>query len=497
MSIQLAQYRDLYFSESHEQLAGIAASLKKLEETPGDKSAFEAAFRGAHTLKGMSATMGYDEITIFAHTFEDLLQSNRDKPAGESGADIYTLFRSLDHLNRLLSSLEFGESSEGAPEGMESISIQTAAGREKGEVSSLVRVRFAQLDQLMARTLDLLASANHLAHALPGAQVERRGEKWREHLILVRDLQAAAWSVQMASVGEVFDRFPQMLHDLARAQGKEIRVEVQGREIEVGRSILDEVSEPLLHLLRNAVSHGIETLSERLDAGKEPRGTVSLRACQHGDTVIIEVGDDGRGLDAKRILQAAYEQSLISDSALRTLGEAEAYELIMRPGFSLAPVVTNASGRGVGLDIVRNQVQSLRGRMHIRSQPGHGTIFTLDLPRTFGGVQVELVRAGDQTLAIPATQIDSRVVLARQDLDGMRPGEFVTSDRIFNLVDLRSLVHLPSRPDADSYGLIVLNNGANLALRVDEFLGKALWSAPPDARLPAVPLLDLNHLPPA
>jgi two-component system chemotaxis sensor kinase CheA len=497
MPVELSQYRELYFSEAHEQLAAMAAALRKLERAPGERAPLEVAFRATHTLKGMSATMGYDEITVFAHAFEDLLQSVRDHSDGGSIGDIYPLFRTLDHLNSIVSGLESGHSPEADANAAEETAAPAGLAREPGETSTFVRVSSEQLDGVMARTIELLASANRLPHAPADSQEDAGEPQWREHLALVKQLQAAVWSLRMAPIGDVFNRFPPMLHHLARTQGKEIRVVIQGGEIEVGRRVLEEVGEPLLHLLRNAVAHGVEPLAERLRAGKDPRGTVMLRACEQGDSITLEVGDDGRGLDAQRILQAAYEQAFISEAERRTLTESEAYNLIMLSGFSMSPVVTNASGRGLGLDIVRRKVESLQGTIHSRSQQGLGTTFIMQLPRISGAMQVELVRAGNQILAIPADQIESRRALAKEDLNGPRSDAITVSDRALRLIDLRSLFHIPPRSGSDSSRLQVIITRTGIALRVDEFLGRALWSKPPDGGVSAVPLLDLDQLPPA
>jgi two-component system, chemotaxis family, sensor kinase CheA len=490
MSVQLAQYRDLYFSEAHEQLDTIADALRKLERAPGDRPPLDAALRATHTLKGMSAMMGYDEITTFAHAFEDLIQSALDHFGARSTDDTYPLFRTLGHLNKVVSGLESGHSPEADALAAEAAATAGGIAHPQGDASSLVRLRSEQLDRFMGRIVELLASANRLPAAESNVHREEGDTQWREHLALIRQLQAEVWSLRMAPISEVFNRFPPMLHELARAQGKEIRVSIQGSEIEVGRKVLEEVGEPLLHLLRNAVTHGIEPLPERLRAGKDPRGTVMLHACQRGDSVILEVGDDGRGLDAQHILQAAHERGFISEAELRSLSGPEAYELIMLSGFSMAPAVTHASGRGVGLDIVRTKVATLQGTIHTRSQPGLGTSFILELPLVLGAIPVELVRVGHMVLAVPAAQIESKRVLGQDDLTGTRPT--ITSEAGLPLhpIYLRSLFHLPPQPTSSHPGLPVIITRSAAALHVDEFLGRALWTEPSDGSSPAVPLFN-------
>jgi chemotaxis protein histidine kinase CheA len=211
MSVQLDQYRELYFSEAREQLAAIASALRKLERAPGERAPLEIVSRATHTLKGMSATMGYDEITVFAHAFEDLLQSVRAHSDGASNGDIYPLFRALDHLNSIISELESGHSRGDDAHAEEAAAAPTGIARASGETSTLVRLSSEQLDHVMAHTIELLASAIRLPHAV--ANPNEEGElKWREHLALVKQLQAAVWSLRMAPIGDAFNRFPTMLH---------------------------------------------------------------------------------------------------------------------------------------------------------------------------------------------------------------------------------------------------------------------------------------------
>lgn len=495
MAVELAKYRELYFSEAHEQLGHIAAALRELELAPDERNALEAASRATHTLKGMSATMGYDQVVVLAHAFEDLLGSVRDRPSGPSSANFYPLFQTLDSLNKTIANLESGQSPQSDAIAAESAVASARIARGQGENVSFVRVSSELLDRVMARSLELIASANRSL----GAQLEPGDgavlADWRDHLLILKELLVTAWSLQMGPVGDVFYRFPPMLHDVARTQGKEIRVKIEGEEVEAARKVLEEVCELLLHLLRNAVTHGIEPLAERLLAGKDPRGTITLRACEEGESIIIEVSDDGRGLDAQRILQAAYDQGFISETQRGTLSEAEANELIMRSGFSMAPVVTKASGRGLGMEIVRSKIESLRGTIRTRSRPGSGTTFILQFPNTLGATPVELVRSGEQIFAIRIAQIEAKQALAMSDLALIRQGEISVSNQLLRLVDTSSCFGTSRRCASNRYGLLIVNTRAGVAVRVDEFLGKALWTKPPNGHSPAVPLLDLDHLP--
>lgn len=492
MAVELAEYRDLFFSEAHEQLASISAALLRFERDPGDGAAFQQAVRATHTLKGMAATMGFDEVTVLTHAFEDLLQSANNQHNRTSNTGIPPLLRTLDHLTDIIDRQDPAGSPEGGMrEGPES---RLSHASFQSTPSPFVRVNLDQLEELTALIVNLMASGNRLAGAENRERAGSTEFDWREHLALTKQLLATAWSLQMAPLGQVLNRFPRMLHDLAREERKDIRVRLEGGEIEIARAVLEEVAEILLHLVRNAVVHGVESVAERLAAGKCPRATVTLSACQHGDSLTLDVSDDGRGLDPGRILQAAHEQALISQDQLHTMGQAEAYDMIMLPGFSLSPAVTKVSGRGVGMDIVRKRVQALHGKTHISSKPGVGTTFSLELSRTNGALEVELVRVDKTILAIPAAQIESKEPLAEGDLVGHGPDEVYVSGRMVPLIDLYPLLNSAPRPAGDRCGLLIVRHGAAVAARVDEFLGRALWREPIDASAPPIPLFGLERL---
>lgn len=492
MSIELAEYRDLFFCGAHEELESISAAIRKLDRDPGDVVAFQHALRAAHTLKGMAATMGYDEITVIAHAFEDLLESACDRSKGASDVGIPPLFRTLDHLKNIIARQESTLShSGGTPESGEACLIRVPL---ENESPPIVRVSSEQLERLTAGILEFIGSGYQLAYAEAPELSGGRNADWYTHLALAKRLLATAWSLQMAPIGQVFDRFPPMLHDQAREARKDVRVKLEGTEVEIARASLEEVAEVLLHLVRNAIVHGVEPVTERLAAGKDPCATITLRAWEHGDLVSIEVSDDGRGLDPGRILRAAHEQDIISQDQLDSMGQADAYNMIMLPGFSLSPAVTKASGRGVGMDIVCKQVQSLHGRTHISSTPGAGTTFTLEFCRTNGATEVELVRVDERILALPAAQIESKQALTECDLTVQGPDQVCVAGRLLRLIDVRSSLELPPRLASSPCGFLVTSRGAAVAARVDEFLGKTLWRKPVDGSTPPVPLIDLDRL---
>ncbi len=491
MPLQTSEYRDLYFSEAHQQLDRIAEALRQLERARDDREALETAFRATHTLKGMSATMGYDPITASAHALEDLLQSVRAHPEGAKVSDLFFLSRELDSLRHILAGVETnepppateGDQVEAAPPGAEPM-------RPATEPSRVVRVTTEQLDRLNDLIIGLLASSQQL-----GNPQANRARVVADHLHLTQELRETAWYLRLAPIGESFDRYPQMLYNLAREQGKEIRVRFEGAEVEVERSMLESINEPLLHLLRNAVVHGIESVKQRIKAGKDPCGTVRVSAYLEEETLVLTVADDGHGLDAQLILDAAYVQGFISKAERYTLREAEAFKLITRPGFSLSRAITPAAGRGIGLDVVRAKVEALHGNLTIDSAPGQGAAFILRVPRTLGPIQVELVRVANQVYALPAARIEARLTVDRADWERGRGGEPSRLGRTLRLLDLHDLLSAPrGTPEPEQYGVVVLKRPAGVALGADALLGKALWSRPAAGQEPPVPLLDLDQL---
>ncbi len=494
MPSEIVEYRDLYFSEAHQQFDYISDALRELERARDNRAVLETAFRAAHTLKGMSATMGYEQITSSAHALEDLLQGVRERPGGATASDLFFLFRALDSLRQVFTRLETAEIHPREPVLQEnSTSPLPQNSRSSAETSRVIRVTSEQLDHLNDVIHRLIVSS--LQFSQPESD---RARTAAQHVGLAKELQDVAWHLQMAPIGETFNRYPRMLYDLARELDKEVRVHFEGAEVEVGRSILEEINEPLLHLLRNAIVHGIESTSERMKAGKEPRGTIRVSAGLEEETLLLKVADDGRGLDAQLILETARAQGFISAKEQRTLGEAEAFKLITRPGFSLSTVITPVSGRGVGMDAVQAKVETLRGHLDIRSEPGHGTTFTIQVPRTLGPIQVELVRVGDQVYALPAVRIESQFGCTRAELARGRAGEtpFLNPTlRVFELQTLLSLTNSP--PSPEQCAVIALRHPGEVALVVDELLGRGLWNRPAEDQVPSVILLDLDQLIPA
>jgi len=289
---------------------------------------------------------------------------------------------------------------------------------------------------------------------------------------VLQDLQRSAMRMRMVPVGRVLRRFSRVVRDLGRQSGKRVLLQVEGEGTELDRAILDALEEPLLHLVRNAVDHGLERAEERRAAGKPEEGRVWLRASREGNQVLVEVADDGRGIDAARVRRSAIEKSLVPVPEAEALSPEDALQLVFRAGLSTAPAITETSGRGVGLDIVRQKVEALKGSIHAANTPGSGASFLIRVPLTVAIIRALLFRAGSQHLAVPLTAI---VEIARADaLAVQRVGPqqvFRLRDAALGLVALGTL--LEGAPEAGPGFVIVLQSSVGrFGILVDEVIGE-------------------------
>jgi two-component system chemotaxis sensor kinase CheA len=267
-----------------------------------------------------------------------------------------------------------------------------------------IRVDLQRLDELMNLIGELVIARGRL-HTIAARFAEPDLHDVNGQIArLAAQLQHEIVAARMVPVWQVFDRFPRMVRDLARQTGKQIAFRVEGKEIELDRSILDEIAEPLVHLLRNAVDHGIETAEDRIAKGKPAVGQLVLAALRERSTVAVKVTDDGRGINRDRVIGRARQMGLI-DSEVAALSDEELFRLISRAGFSTAERVTDVSGRGVGIDVVATAMRALGGSMEVRSEEGEGTSFTLRLPATLAIVRALLARIGDELYAMPLTHV--------------------------------------------------------------------------------------------
>jgi two-component system chemotaxis sensor kinase CheA len=348
----------------------------------------------------------------------------------------------------------------------------SAEGPTVGKVRN-IRVDLRRLDALMNGVGELVIVRDRLRRLAGGAAPDRV-ESVDQASRLVAELQDEIMRARMAPVGQVFDRFPRLVRDAARQLGKKVEFVMLGQEIELDRSMLDEIGDPLVHLLRNSLDHGIEPPQERRLARKPDAGTLSLTAARERSRIVIRVEDDGRGIQRERVLRKGVEQGLITLEEASAATDEEVHRLLLRPGFSTAETITDVSGRGVGLDVVASRVRSLGGMLEIHSTPGEGTSFTLQLPQTLAIVRALLVRQSGQTYALPLTHVGETIHLRADDV-GTVKGRAVAfvREEVIPLLPLHGILMQPEPVRGEKRHAVVLEVGEQrVGLEVDALLGQ-------------------------
>ncbi len=335
-----------------------------------------------------------------------------------------------------------------------------------------LRVDLRRLDNLMNLIGELVTARGRLVEL----SAQRTDADLEDLVIrishLSQDLQSEIIQARMTPGWQVFDRFPRLVRDIARQLKKRVQFEIEGKDIELDRAILDELGDPLVHLLRNAIDHGLETPADRKKAGKPPEGRITLSASRDRSSVVIRVSDDGRGIDRDTILRNAKQRKLVG-SEVETLRDDTLLKVLSRPGFSTAGSVSNVSGRGVGIDVVMTRMRSFGGSLDLRTEVGKGTTFTLRLPPTLAIVPALLAQVGEERYALPLTHVEETVDLEPRnvtDIEGSR--SMVLRDRLVPLVHLRELVELGGDPPARQPVIILQIGDRRSGLVVDRLSGQ-------------------------
>jgi two-component system chemotaxis sensor kinase CheA len=336
-----------------------------------------------------------------------------------------------------------------------------------------IRVDLRRLDALMKQVGELVVAKNRLSVLATEGDDPTLTELSERIARLVSAMQTEVLAARMTPVGEVFERFPRLARDLSRDLGKQIRFDMEGEEIELDRSILDEIGEPLLHLIRNAADHGIEPSEQRVSAGKPAEGRILLSATRERNTVAIRVVDDGRGIDRERILAKARQEGAATDE-LDTLTDDLLVRVLARPGFSTAKTVSGVSGRGVGVDVAMTRVRALGGTLEVRSELGRGSTFLIRVPLTLAIVRALLAEAGGERYAVPLAYVAETVEFDRRSVTAVRDREaLVVREQVIPTVHLRDLVSATSETRSPRQPTVILEVGdRRTALVVDALLGQ-------------------------
>ena len=638
------QYMEMFLDESHEHLQSLNEGLLKLEENSEDVSVVNDIFRNAHTLKGMSATMGYNKIAELTHEMEDVLDLIRKEQLKLSEDIIDILFKCLDSLEQMvdnvgngdpedlvdvsdlvarLSAISKGEpapapaapaaatpaapaaaaaSASGASpaaielddidfdvirqakeSGLQGIHVKVTlteacvlksarsymvmnaldelgdviksippaedleqekfersfdvlvvtgselkavedallsiseiekvecsvvdtdaksaapiaapkptapaaakpapkpeakpaakAAPKKNHQSQSVRVDIEKLDTLMNLMGELVINKVRLEQIGQTHRLAELTETLEQMDRVTTDLQNIVMKVRMVPVSAVFNRFPRMVRDVSKELNKEINLTIEGEETELDRTVIDEIGDPIMHLLRNSLDHGVEHPDDREKKGKPRTGEVGLIARHEGNNVVIMVTDDGAGINADRIRRKAIEKGMISEEDANKLDDADAVRLIFLPGFSTAEQITDISGRGVGMDVVRSKIESLSGHVDVETQIDKGSVFKIKLPLTLAIIQAMLVKVQEEMYAIPLGSIDSTINIQPTDIKTVQNKEvIVLRGEIIPIIRMEETFQVPHVKDADELFVVVVHAGeAKAGIVVDNLIGQ-------------------------
>jgi two-component system chemotaxis sensor kinase CheA len=611
------EYKEMFAVESAEHLQSMNEALLSLEKDPGNKETINVMFRAAHTLKGMSATMGYVNIKELTHNMENLMDSVRKNEIMLNSSAIDTLFECLDILEKMvempeksgeldISSLidkisllsknnpesvplktdqtvstenmvheaisndtpadvtesdnsnkksgtaniyeitvtlhescmlksarstvvmrnlsELGEIIETHPpvkdledekfdhefkvivstmedakkleEGAKKVSeiskvevkpylgskskvkIDEKTGVTEGSKTSIksvqsVRVSIERLDSLMNLVGELIINKIRLMQLASVHKLDDLEETLASLNRLTNDLQEEIMASRMVPIEQIFNRFPRMVRDLSKNEGKDIDLILEGGDIELDRTVLDEIGDPLVHILRNCVDHGIELPQFRKENGKNPKGTIKLTARREKNHVVIEAIDDGKGIDPQKMRETAVKKGLMTQEEAEKISDTEAINLSFMPGFSTAEKITDISGRGVGMDVVRTKIGGMGGSLKLESFRGKGTTMRLKLPLTVAIIHSLMVKVGVDIFAIPIANVIRDLSIRKEEIKTIKGEEVVLiRGEVLPLVRLHKLFDIKSNGSQELLVVVVERAGSNVGLVVDQVIGQ-------------------------
>ncbi|NPA54348.1 MAG: chemotaxis protein CheA [Aquificae bacterium] len=356
--------------------------------------------------------------------------------------------------------------------------VQKKKKQEKKE--EVIRVDVERVENLMNLVGELVLDRNRIVKLASNLEIKYGDSEVIEELIdsitgmsrTVSDLQDAVMKLRMQPVKKIFSKFPRIVRDLAKRLNKKVNLILEGEDTEIDRSILDKLEDPLIHLVRNAIDHGIEPPEERIKAGKPEEGTIKLSAFQEGDRIIIAIEDDGRGINVEKVKKKAVEKGLITPEQAENMSDKEAFELLFMPGFSTADEVSEVSGRGVGMDVVASTIHALRGTIEIESEPGKGTKFIMKLPLTVAIIRTLMVGINERIFAIPLYSV---VEIVKYDAENVKKvgnfKSFMLRDEVFLLFSLSELFDMEDSSKKE-FIVIVKVGEKNIAISVDNLFGE-------------------------
>ena len=512
---------DLFLAEALDHLGTIEAALLALDERPGDVTLLNDIFRPFHTIKGNAGALGVTSVQEVAHRVENLLDLARSGRRTMGPADVDVVLRAVDVLTSMIR--DVGARLAGQPgtdlapvahaliasvdmliSGEADAHAQTSAGglkpshpedvkapvsetvrpepasenagsARRGEEVASIKVDTRKLDSLVDAVGELIIVqsliqedpllASHVDQRLAGnlGQLKR----------ITAGLQRSAMALRMVPIRQAFQKVSRIVRDLSRKADKSVELVLTGEDTELDRKVVEEITDPLMHMVRNSIDHAIEPPAVRKAAGKRPQARLALSAYHQGGHIVIEIADDGKGLDTEKIKARALERGLIAPGAAPSVEEINA--LIFEPGFSTAEKVTEISGRGVGMDVVRRNIDALRGRIEITTEPGKGTTFFIRLPLTLAVLDGLIVGVGRERFVMPTTGVRESLRPLPSQVHKVQgaPRLVQVRDSLLPLVALGELFGLPHESDPCKATVVVVEDtGSRVGLVVDALLGK-------------------------
>lgn len=504
-----------FITEANTHLDTAEQEMLTIEDDPSNMESVNALFRAFHTIKGVAGFLDLKQIQKLAHVTENLLDRGRSGSLILQGIACELVLASIDLMKRLVASVGTASSSKTAllpmdgvspvvkrledfldgkivesapavsakaqapePEEAKADDKPTASAQvaAKAAGDGTVKVQTDRLDRLIDMVGELVIANSMVAQDLGDtAQKDVRLGRHLGHLgKIVRELQDLSMSLRMVEVGTVFKKMTRVVRDTARKALKEADLVIEGGDTELDRNVVEQLADPLMHMIRNAVDHGVEPPDDRTKSGKSRTGIIKLSAAHKGGSIVIEIVDDGRGLNKEKILKKAIANGIIRDSDV--LSDKQIFDLIFAAGLSTAEKVTDISGRGVGMDVVKQNIEKLRGRVEIQSTPGKGSVFTIRLPLTLAVIDGLVVKVGAQKYILPITSIEQSLRPTPEMISTVQGrGEIVTvRGAILPLVRLHELFTVEPKTinPCESLVVIVQDNDRRACFLVDELLGQ-------------------------
>jgi two-component system chemotaxis sensor kinase CheA len=495
-----------FLVEAREHLAIVETGVLILEQNPGDPETLNGVFRSFHTIKGLAGFLGANAIQELAHETENVLDLARSGQLLLTEQAIDLILRSADELGRRLdqaNNVPLHELTPCDPQLIAELQRVTArevtaeevpAAPETGEApaqaataqpvrspqtknsaeAAVVRIDTAKLEYLIDMVGELVIAESVVRHdpVIARSEDPRLSKNLTQLARVVQEVQKTSMSMRMVAVGSLFRKMNRLIRDLSRKSGKPVELESFGDDVELDRSIVEELADPMVHMIRNAVDHGIEQPQARQAAGKPEMGHIRLTASHDAGDIVIEIADDGKGLDAARILAKARRLGLLGEE--EQPDEETIFKLIFEPGFSTADKVTDMSGRGVGMDVVKKQIQKLRGRISIRSVVGKGCTFLLRLPLTLAIIDGLVVSVGSHRYILP--------MFAVREMFSPKPDTFVTlenraeaalfREKLLPVIRLSRLFNTGSTDREDGVLIVAEGRDQLYCIAVDQLIGK-------------------------